>query len=357
MIRVQMAGKTDLGLHRQINEDSFGIVGGKNLAIVCDGMGGHAAGEVASQCAVETLARLHHDFRIPAEASDAFEISPDFSEESRFLVTSVRIANTRIHRLSSQDSSVAGMGTTIVVARVHGSRISICHVGDSRAYRIREGVLNQLTQDHSLVGELVATNQLTPEEAEAHPNRNVITRALGVRERVKVDLREENVIPGDVFLLCTDGLTGCVPDTEILRVVTDTGDDLEAIGDGLIAAANAGGGDDNITCALIAIKGDDPGNLEDRKLETISFPEETDGEYQAQLVVGDILDEQAGDQGDSNQVDSDDDTQKVDTTESKGHSGSFVLTSLVVIVIIILFAYALDIGGAREVISGMLGLQ
>ncbi len=165
-------------------------------------------------------------------------------------------ANDRIFRRSLDDPTTAGMGTTVTVALMdeESGTITIAHVGDSRAYRVRGGRLEQLTDDHSLVAELVRSGRLTQEEADQHPHRSVITRALGTEEAVEVDTRTEPVEPGDLYLICSDGLTIMVGEQEILGLVTGANGDLDAAAESLVAAANAAGGEDNITVVLVAIE-------------------------------------------------------------------------------------------------------
>ncbi len=228
---------TDTGRRRLGNEDAF--VCEPPLFAVADGMGGAQAGELASRIAAAALeergAGLHGEAAVAAVVQDA---------------------NDRIFRRSLHDPSAAGMGTTVTVALLdeESGTITIGHVGDSRAYRVRDGRLEQLTDDHSLVAELVRSGRLTQEEADQHPHRSVITRALGTEEAVEVDTRTEAIETGDLYLLCSDGLTIMVADEEILDLVTGAGGDLDAAAEALVAAANAAGGEDNVTVVLVAIE-------------------------------------------------------------------------------------------------------
>ncbi|MBU1317995.1 MAG: Stp1/IreP family PP2C-type Ser/Thr phosphatase [candidate division Zixibacteria bacterium] len=367
MLQVQLLGKTDVGRQREINEDRYGLVESRNLAVVCDGMGGHAAGEVASQCAVDTISALYLDMELPPGSEAAFDLPVEFSEEGRRLVSAIRIANTRIYEKSDANPTLAGMGTTIVAVVFHDNRMSICHVGDSRAYRFRNGVLKQLTNDHSLVGELVASKQISPEEARDFPNKNVITRALGVRERVKIDLREEGIAPGDIFLLCSDGLTGCLPDTEILGIISAASEDLHKIANDLIDGANNGGGDDNITCALVRVDSARAADESDPGLETITFPEENDLELAAQKIVADFLDNMPEEKEETpvpDEVPSEEltnmTTEERDLSEifePKGHSANFLLGLILVLVVACVAVLVFDIAGAREFTWNFLGLN
>jgi PPM family protein phosphatase len=225
---------SDLGRQRQGNEDNYYVRA--PLFVVADGMGGAQAGEVASEMAVR-----------------AFEGGlPDGDPRER-LVEVIELANARIHERSRSDSLRAGMGTTLTAAYLADDAVVVAHVGDSRCYLLRGGDLVRLTRDHSLVGELVARGKLTEEQAEAHPQRSVITRALGPEPSVQVDLDVYPARPGDVFLVCSDGLTSMVHEPELKRLL-HSGGSLDQIGRRLIAAANAAGGRDNITVVLFRLE-------------------------------------------------------------------------------------------------------
>ena len=227
--------RTDTGRQRRSNEDAF--FERAPLFAVADGMGGARAGEVASHLLVEVL-------------SDG--LSDGGSDEER-LAERVRDANARIHELAQRDADRAGMGTTVTAAYVGEDAVAIAHVGDSRAYRLHNGQLEQMTRDHSLVEELKRRGKLTEEEAEEHPQRSVITRALGPEARVDVDTLSVPARPGDVFLLCSDGLTAMVPEERIQDIITGARD-LKRAGRDLIAEANDRGGRDNITVILFAVE-------------------------------------------------------------------------------------------------------
>jgi len=231
---VERAGATDVGRQRHTNEDSLVIA--PPFFAVADGMGGAKAGEVASRLAVEAFTE--------AQGSDE---SPEAQ-----LVRILRDANKRIYELAVSDDSRRGMGTTLTAVKVHGHDVSIGHVGDSRAYRLREGELEQLTKDHSLVAELERTGQITAEAAEHHPQRSIITRALGPEPDVEVDTYTVAGRAGDVYLLCSDGLTGMVSDGEMASILRGA-DSLEAAAGVLVKAANQSGGKDNITVVLFRL--------------------------------------------------------------------------------------------------------
>ena len=231
---VEHAGRTDVGRQRSANEDDFVLA--PPFFAVADGMGGAKAGEVAS-----------------AMATEGFEGESDSGEPAETqLARILREANRRIYDLAVADESHRGMGTTLTAAKVTGDDISLGHVGDSRAYRMRDGELEQLTKDHSLVAELERSGQITAEAAEHHPQRSIITRALGPEPEVEVDTytiagREE-----DLFLLCSDGLTSMISDEEIGSILRSA-DTLDAAADALVRAANQSGGKDNITVVLFRV--------------------------------------------------------------------------------------------------------
>jgi serine/threonine protein phosphatase PrpC len=227
-------GRSDTGRRRRHNEDAYVLH--PPLFAVADGMGGAQAGELASRLAAEA---------VEDEQAEAGGVQR---------VTSViQAANRRVYERSREDTAFSGMGTTLTVALVEDGTVTIGHVGDSRAYMIRDGKLDQLTHDHSLVAELVRSGKLTQEEAEHHPQRSVITRALGTDPDVDVDTYSIDAQPGDVFLLCSDGLTSMVGDAAILRIVEEHRDDLDRAARELIATANRGGGEDNITVVFFDI--------------------------------------------------------------------------------------------------------
>ena len=225
---------SDLGRQRQGNEDNYFVRA--PLFVVADGMGGAQAGEVASEMAVESFGDGLPK-GTPAEG----------------LVRVIEGANRRIHDRSRSDAQRAGMGTTVTAAYVGESDVTVAHVGDSRAYLLREGDLIRLTRDHSLVGELVARGKLTEEQAEQHPQRSVITRALGPEPDVQVDVQVYQARAGDTFLLCSDGLTSMVPEGRVKPII-ESADSLASAGRDLIAAANAAGGRDNITVVLFRLE-------------------------------------------------------------------------------------------------------
>jgi len=242
----QSAGLTDPGRVRRRNEDAF--VCTPPLFAVADGMGGAQAGEIASRLA----AAAFRDYL--AHAPEDVDLDP----EAR-LRSIIQEANRRIYARAANDPKVSGMGTTVTAALLSGGHVAVGHVGDSRAYRVRDGNLEQLTQDHSLVADLVRSGRLTPQEAEIHPQRSVITRALGTDAAVVVDSFSALAQPGDVFLLCSDGLTTMVDEGTLVATIAGT-PDLDAAARSLVAAANARGGEDNVTVVLFALEEGEPGD-------------------------------------------------------------------------------------------------
>lgn len=237
----RFAGVTDPGRRRRRNEDAY--VCEPPLFAIADGMGGAQAGEVASGLAAAVLEEATGD-------------GPGGQMGEERVASLIQEANRRVFQRSNEDAATSGMGTTMTVALVDNSEgtIAFGHVGDSRAYRVRGGELEQLTDDHSLVGELVRSGRLSPEEAETHPQRSVITRALGTEPDVDVDTFTLEAERDDVYLLCSDGLTDMISPHEILALVKASGD-LEDAARDLVDAANVGGGEDNITVVLFQIDG------------------------------------------------------------------------------------------------------
>jgi PPM family protein phosphatase len=234
MLRVvEQFSLTDVGRQRSANEDAYFV--SDPIYAVADGMGGARAGEVAAKNAVDELAELG---------------GREVSEKD--LAASVEQANKRIHDLSEQDESLSGMGTTVTAVAVGDGEISIAHVGDSRAYRLRDGELERLTHDHSLVDEMFRAGKITQEEAEVHPQRSIITRALGPEPSVEVDRMTYPARPGDVYLLCSDGLTTMVPE-DALGAVLRGRSSLKQAGEELVRAANEAGGRDNVTVVLFKL--------------------------------------------------------------------------------------------------------
>ncbi len=247
---VKAYGLTDVGRQRQHNEDAFLVADEAKLFLVADGMGGHAAGEIASRIAVESIS----EFIVHTKEDDGtwpHAYDEHYTRTTNRLMAALRMANTRVLEAMRKDARLRGMGTTVVACMADGSKMSVAHVGDSRAYMIRNDKISRITNDHSWVFEQVQAGMLTEAEAEKHPLRNVITRALGGALSVNPDASEIDSRPGDVYLLCSDGLTGMVPEGEILKLVTANPDDLEKACRELIDMANEHGGLDNVTAILV----------------------------------------------------------------------------------------------------------
>ena len=249
---VQAAGKTDVGVVRTNNEDNFGFDVRHGIFVVCDGMGGQAAGELASKIAVDTvLGYFRRDLRHGHAASPVFGRSFEgVSERATGLANAIQLANQAIQQAASNNSEHAGMGSTIVAVRAEGNLFSIANVGDSRIYLVREGGIQQLTRDHSLVMEQVRRGLLTLEEAEHSKMQNVIVRALGSEESVEPDLEDHEFAPGDVLLLCSDGMSRYVKDSSMVEVIGRNAD-LDQSCEELIQLAKSAGSDDNITGLLV----------------------------------------------------------------------------------------------------------
>jgi protein phosphatase len=247
------SAKSDTGLKRLHNEDRFVADPQLGLYVVCDGMGGGNAGEIASALAVEAI---HAHLTEAAQHADLPLIGPwdaTVSASANRLASAIRAANDIIHRESWSRPEYAGMGTTVVAALLHEEVLTIAHVGDSRLYLVQNETIQSLTTDHSWVAEQILKGIMTEEEAERSPRRNIVTRALGVESNVDVELTEVPVKSGDMLLLCSDGLTRGVRLSDILHILSGS-EDLPIMSDRLIALANEAGGDDNTTVVVVALR-------------------------------------------------------------------------------------------------------
>jgi serine/threonine protein phosphatase PrpC len=250
-MRIRYAARTDTGMKRGHNEDFYHVVDEENLFIVADGMGGHSSGEVASHLAAKTIDEFFRRTQ-DEEATWPYRMDPALGGyiENR-IINGIKWANHKIFDMAARDLRFKGMGTTVVIAQIQGDQVYVAHVGDSRCYRIRGDEISQITRDHSLLEDYKdARPDMTLEEERNFPHRNVITRALGMRDTVQVDLRVETLQQGDMFLLCSDGLSGMVPDEAILEAVKKA-EGLEPAVDELIRRANDAGGIDNSTVLLL----------------------------------------------------------------------------------------------------------
>lgn len=250
--RIQYAARTDVGMRRNHNEDCFGILEHEQLVLVADGMGGHAAGEVASGIATIEVGKFYGRNYASKEPRWPFAPNPDLSPLENRLICAFKVANRRIFETATSDGGRRGMGTTLAAAAIHDGKICIAHVGDSRVYRVQDGAITRLTRDHSLLEQFKEINPgMTREEEHNFPHKNVITRALGLTDDVEVDVSLYDIKVGDMYLLCSDGLSGHVDDEEMLEILTACAGDLRAAVAKLVDRANDEGGNDNITCVLL----------------------------------------------------------------------------------------------------------
>ncbi|HXO21311.1 MAG TPA: Stp1/IreP family PP2C-type Ser/Thr phosphatase [Thermoanaerobaculia bacterium] len=252
MLQIKACGLSDVGLTRAHNEDYFEVDPKNRLYVVADGMGGHSHGEVAAELAVDAI-REFIEKTNDRDTTWPFAADSRLARHSNLLKMAVRLAHDKVLGAIRQDGSLSGMGTTVVGFLLEGPTAAIAHVGDSRAYRLRDGRLDQLTQDHTWVHEQVMAGFLSKEQARSHPLKNVVTRALGGESDVLVDVREVEVKPGDLYLLCSDGLTSMLGDADI-RERLASGRGLHEICRQLVGDANARGGIDNVTVVLLAIE-------------------------------------------------------------------------------------------------------
>jgi PPM family protein phosphatase len=244
-VKLTAAARSDVGMRRTANEDAYALAPALGLYLVADGMGGHVAGQLASRLAAEQMVE---------GLERVADRDATLTEKLRYCVAA---ANHHVYATAQDKPEVAGMGTTLVAVLAGGGRLALAHVGDSRAYLVRSGRIRQLTDDHSLVAELVRRREISPDDAHGHPHRHVLTRAVGVRRSVDPDLAELTPAPGDVIVLCSDGLTTHVQDPEIAALVAAESDLDEACAR-LVALANARGGEDNVTVALVRCEENEP---------------------------------------------------------------------------------------------------
>jgi protein phosphatase len=254
-MRIRATGLTDVGLQREHNEDTYRILDKYALYLVADGMGGHQAGDVASKMAADSIVSFFEATQ-QEDATWPFPIDPHLTLSENRLCSSIKLANRQIHNLSRSNQSLHGMGTTIVGISFAAEEgiAHIAHVGDSRAYRLRDNKLVQLTRDHSLLNDYLNMMPDMPTEAIDVVPKNVITRALGMQESVVVDIGREKIRVGDRYLMCTDGISGQVPDEFMQKVLIDFADDLPAAAKTLVKAANDAGGEDNATLVIVSLE-------------------------------------------------------------------------------------------------------
>lgn len=257
-MRIDFGARTDVGCVRELNEDNLRVIPEMSLFILSDGIGGAAHGEVASELAVTTIEehcrKAANDPSLPYEG----DFRPDLTERTNRLASALRLANHAIYQAASNDPNMRGMGATIVAIWLDGEGLSLAHVGDSRAYRLRQNTMEQLTRDHSLVAEQVRLGILTPEQAEHSEYQTMLIRALGAADTVEVDVDEHVMVDGDAYLLCSDGLSRMIPDDKIAETVLSTKKAQKAT-DQLIELAKEAGGLDNVTAIIVrcqpAVKG------------------------------------------------------------------------------------------------------
>ena len=245
---MEIGARSDIGRVRENNEDSFRLVPELGLFVLSDGMGGQAHGEMASRIAVEMV--VNHCREVQDNSSLPGERHSAFSEKTNCLAVAVHLANRAVHEAAQAIPDHHGMGATLVAAWINQRRLSVANVGDSRAYLLRSGQLEQLTEDHSLVAEQVRIGVLTPEQASQSEMQSVLTRALGAEEEVEVDSSEQLLLDGDRLLLCSDGLTRMVSNEQIARVILDSAGPQQAA-DRLVELANEAGGADNVTVVVL----------------------------------------------------------------------------------------------------------
>ena len=257
-MRITTGGVTDMGRVRTNNEDCYKIVEPLNLFVLSDGMGGEAHGEIASAMAVETVVKHCLDIETNPAARVIGRVDPNWSARTKRLSTAVHLANKNIFKSAEADPDRHGMGATLTAAWIDDAKLSIAHVGDSRAYLLRSGSLLQLTRDHSLVAEQVRRGILTAAEAEESEMQSVLLRALGAQAEIEVDAEEHTLFPRDILLLCSDGLTRMVTEPEIAGTLQAETDAARA-SEKLVALANERGGPDNISVVTVRLEKESKG--------------------------------------------------------------------------------------------------
>ncbi|HSZ80976.1 MAG TPA: Stp1/IreP family PP2C-type Ser/Thr phosphatase [Polyangia bacterium] len=252
-MRVRFAGDSNVGMKRAHNEDSFYLPESERLAIVADGMGGHASGEVASRLAVDTIAGFFKATQEEQQLTWPFKMDKGHRYDVNRMVTAIKLANLKIHEQAQKDPRCHGMGTTVVSALFLDDALVVGHVGDSRLYRKRDGVFEQITEDHSLLNDYIKMKHLSADEIAAFPHKNVIVRALGMKDTVQVDVHVDAPRMGDVYLICSDGLSGMIKDEEMAEIAMSDRD-LDVVCERLITTANKNGGLDNITVVAVRLE-------------------------------------------------------------------------------------------------------
>lgn len=240
-----------VGMKRDHNEDSYMIYPEQHVFVVCDGMGGHASGEVASKLACDEIKQFFEMTGKDHEATWPFKLDKTSTYDENRIAVAVKLANQSVYERSQNDPKCRGMGTTFVgMAFTDEGKAIVAHAGDSRAYLFRKGELKRITIDHSLVEEYIRMGRLTEEEAKNFPQKNIILRALGQQPKLEVEVNTHKPEDGDIYLICSDGLSGMIDDDRMREILRAKGGDLEACSQAMIDAANAAGGLDNVTCVL-----------------------------------------------------------------------------------------------------------
>jgi serine/threonine protein phosphatase PrpC len=252
-MRVRFSGETNIGMKRAHNEDSIHLPTEERLAIVADGMGGHASGEVASRMAVDTVVEHFKNTSEDQEVTWPYKLDRAPRYDANRLVTAIKLANQKIFEHSKSNEAQKGMGTTIVATSFLDDKVVIAHVGDSRVYRIRDGVIEQLTEDHSLINDYIRMKKLSADQVGNFQHKNVIVRALGMKESVQVDIQLDTPKLGDIYVLCSDGLSGMVNDSQLAGLAASEMD-LDKAASRLIKVANENGGVDNISVVLARLE-------------------------------------------------------------------------------------------------------
>ncbi len=253
-LRFISAGHTDVGRAREVNEDAYQLIDAQRTWILADGMGGHASGQVASQMAVEAVADFMVRWRRERDFEWPFEIMESRSFDENSLANAIRVANVRLYNHALVHEDCEGMGTTLVVMTHGEAGMVVAHVGDSRCYRLRDGEMVQLTEDHSLVNHLKRFFHLSEEEAKARAGSNVIVRAVGLEDDVDADLTVDEPRPGDVYMTCSDGLSDLVDGWIVQQILIGNAESPQDAAEALVRAANQAGGTDNITVLVVRVE-------------------------------------------------------------------------------------------------------
>src|SRR5262245_42459866 len=249
---IEAFGQTDVGRRRKLNEDNFLLDLEAGLFAVCDGMGGHNAGEVASQMAIESLAAfIQKSAKDPKDITWPYGLDANLSFEANRLSTAIKLSNKRVFKAADNRDDYTGMGTTIIAALISANVMTIGWAGDSRCYRLHDGKLTQVSRDDSWVSAAWAEGILSADEIDRHPLKNVITKAVGAKETIEIETVEQKLEPGDIALFCSDGLHAMISDDQILKIMTPVPAQLSEVAQKLIDAANEAGGKDNVSVVLV----------------------------------------------------------------------------------------------------------